>query len=231
MSQFNTPTENHYFILTFSALPPQIKRELNKKGTKSKPIINHVIYNDIDDLIKLSTDPNYISELNTDKTNFINIFKAYFDTQTIEDTQEAYDEALTDYKKAKLEDKELTLQDYDEDLFNVISKANEIKQKHHPYFHKHFKINDKIIPVQPKKDITKITSYDALIRTFQNSEYIIIVNTLAKDFQHFTKDIKQLVDYGLVHKKMWMLCDLSIYKLIGLEGTEIKPGKEYLIKF
>lgn len=220
----------HFYLLTTSSkLPKTVSSEIFAKFRKM--YMNIILYNDIEDINKLSSDKSYIDELNKDKTNYINTFMAYFDVSTIEDLTTSYNEAMNNYKKAKIDNPKLTLKDYDEELFNVISKANQIKEKYNPHFHKYFKFDDKVAKVEAEKAISKITSYDDLIKSFQNSEYIIVVNTLSKDFKYFIQDIKKLVDYGLVYKKLWLICDLNMYKLINIEGIELKPNKEYLIKF
>lgn len=220
----------HFYLLTTSSkLPKTVSSEIFAKFRKM--YMNIILYNDIEDINKLSSDKSYIDELNKDKTNYINTFMAYFDVSTVEDLTTAYNEAMNNYKKAKIDNPKLTLKDYDEELFNVISKANQIKEKYNPHFHRYFKFDDKVAKVEAEKAISKITSYDDLIKSFQNSEYIIVVNTLSKDFKYFIQDIKKLVDYGLVYKKLWLICDLNMYKLINIEGIELKPNKEYLIKF
>lgn len=220
----------HFYLLTTSSkLPKTVSSEIFAKFRKM--YMNIILYNDIEDINKLSSNKSYIDELNKDKTNYINTFMAYFDVSTIEDLTTAYNEAMNNYKKAKIDNQKLTLKDYDEELFNVISKANQIKEKYNPHFHRYFKFDDKVAKVEAEKAISKITSYDDLIKSFQNSEYIIVVNTLSKDFKYFIQDIKKLVDYGLVYKKLWLICDLNMYKLINIEGIELKPNKEYLIKF
>lgn len=220
----------HFYLLTTSSkLPKTVSSEIFAKFRKM--YMNIILYNDIEDINKLSSDKSYIDELNKDKTNYINTFMAYFDVRTIEDLTTAYNEAMNNYKKAKIDNPKLTLKDYDEELFNVILKANQIKEKYNPHFHRYFKFDDKVAKVEAEKAISKITSYDDLIKSFQNSEYIIVVNTLSKDFKYFIQDIKKLVDYGLVYKKLWLICDLNMYKLINIEGIELKPNKEYLIKF
>ena len=220
----------HFYLLTTSSkLPKTVSSEIFAKFRKM--YMNIILYNDIEDINKLSSDKSYIDELNKDKTNYINTFMAYFDVSTVEDLITAYNEAMNNYKKAKIDNPKLTLKDYDEELFNVISKANQIKEKYNPHFHRYFKFDDKVAKVEAEKAISKITSYDDLIKSFQNSEYIIVVNTLSKDFKYFIQDIKKLVDYGLVYKKLWLICDLNMYKLINIEGIELKPNKEYLIKF
>ena len=229
----------HFYLLTTSSkLPKTVSSEIFAKFRKM--YMNIILYNDIEDINKLSSDSSYINELNKDKTNYINTFMAYFNgtrspsstgTFTIEDLNTTYNEAMNNYKKAKIDNPKLTLKDYDEELFNTISKANQIKEKYNPHFHRYFKFDDKVAKVEPEKAISKITSYDDLIKSFQNSEYIIVVNTLSKDFKYFIQDIKKLVDYGLVYKKLWLICDLNMYKLINIEGIELKPNKEYLIKF
>lgn len=229
----------HFYLLTTSSkLPKTVSSEIFAKFRKM--YMNIILYNDIEDINKLSSDKSYIDELNKDKTNYINIFMAYFEgtrspsstgTFTIEDLTTAYNEAMNNYKKAKIDSPKLTLKDYDEELFKVILKANQIKEKYNPHFHRYFKFDNKVAKVEAEKAISKITSYDDLIKSFQNSEYIIVVNTLSKDFKYFIQDIKKLVDYGLVYKKLWLICDLNMYKLINIEGIELKPNKEYLIKF
>lgn len=225
----NKDPQHFYLLTTSSKLPKTVSSEIFAKFRKM--YMNIILYNDIEDINKLSSDKSYIDELNKDKTNYINTFMAYFDVSTIEDLTTAYNEVMNNYKKAKIDNPKLTLKDYDEELFNVISKANQIKEKYNPHFHRYFKFDDKVAKVEAEKAISKITSYDDLIKSFQNSEYIIVVNTLSKDFKYFIQDIKKLVDYGLVYKKLWLICDLNMYKLINIEGIELKPNKEYLIKF
>lgn len=220
----------HFYLLTTSSkLPKTVSSEIFEKFRKM--YMNIILYNDIEDINKLSSDSSYIDELNRDKTNYNNIFMTHFDVTNIEDLKTAYNEAMNNYKKFKIDNPKLSLKDYDEELFNTISKANKIKEKYNSHFHKYFKFDDKVAKVEAKKAISKITSYDDLIKSFQNSEYIIVVNTLSKDFKYFIQDIKKLVDYGLVYKKLWLICDLNMYKLINIEGIELKPNKEYLIKF
>lgn len=221
--------QHFYLLTTASKLPKTVSSEIFAKFRKT--YMNIILYNDIEDINKLSSDSSYIDELNSDKTNYINIFMTYFDVNNVEDLKEAYNESMNEFKKAKIDNQKLTLKDYNEELFNTISKANQIKQKYNSHFHKYFKFDNKVAKVEAEKAISKITSYDNLIKAFQNSEYIIVVNTLSKDFKYFIQDIKKLVDYGLTYKKLWLICDLNMYKLINIEGIELKPNKEYLIKF
>ena len=227
--QINKDPQHFYLLTTSSKLPKIVSSEIFAKFRKI--YMNIILYNDIEDINKLSSDSFYIDELNRDKTNYNNIFMTHFDVTNIEDLKTAYNEAMNNYKKFKIDNPKLSLKDYDEELFNTISKANKIKEKYNPHFHKYFKFDDKVVKVEAEKAISKITSYDDLIKSFQNSEYIIVVNTLSKDFKYFIQDIKKLVDYGLVYKKLWLICDLNMYKLINIEGIELKHNKEYLIKF
>ena len=224
-----TMNQHFYILTTSSKLPKTVSNEIFAKFKKTYK--NIILYNDIEDIYRLSANSSYIDEINRDKTKYINTFMAYFDVSTIEELKTAYNETMNNYKKAKIDNPKQTLKDYDEELFKVISEANKIKQKYNPHFHKYFKFDDKVAKVEAEKAISKVSSYDDLIKSFQNSEYIIVINTLSKDFKYFIQDIKKLVDYGQTYKKLWLICDLNMYKLINIEGIELKPNKEYLIKF
>ena len=106
----------HFYLLTTSSkLPKTVSSEIFAKFRKM--YMNIILYNDIEDINKLSSDSSYIDELNKDKTNYINIFMVYFDVSTIEELTTAYNEAMNNYKKAKIDNPKLTLKDYDEELF------------------------------------------------------------------------------------------------------------------
>lgn len=226
-------TTNKYYILTTqSKLPKEITKEIYNKGTKKNPKEqSSIIYNDLNDTLKLSSDDNFINKLNTDKTQFTALYKDYFNTQDINQIKESLDEEMKEYKKAKIDNSEITLEEINSELNDVITKSDAIKNTYPKEFQHYFKIDDKQVKKQPEKVLSKINDFKQYIQQYQNTDYILIINTLSKDFKQFEPQIKDIVNYGLTYKKLWLICDLTMYKLIGVEGVEIKQNKEYLIKF
>lgn len=225
-------TTNKYYILTTqSKLPKEITKEIYNKGTKKNPITNYIIYNDLNDTLKLSSDDNFINKLNTDKTQYTALYKDYFNTQDINQIKESLDDEMKEYKKAKIDNSEITLEEINSELNDVITKSEAIKNAYPKEFQHYFKIDDKQVKRQPEKVLNKINDFKQYIQQYQNTDYILIINTLSKDFKQFEPQIKDIVNYGLTYKKLWLICDLTMYKLIGVEGVEIKQNKEYLIKF
>lgn len=226
-------TTNKYFILTTqSKLPKEITKEIYNKGTKKNPKEpSSIIYNDLNDILKLSSDDNFINKLNTDKTQFTALYKDYFNTQDINQIKESLDDEMKEYKKAKIDNSEITLKEINSELNDVITKSNRIKDSYQKEFQHYFKIDDKQVKRQPEKVLSKINDFKQYIQQYQNTDYILIINTLSKDFKQFEPQIKDIVNYGLTYKKLWLICDLTMYKLIGVEGAELSNHKAYLIKF
>ena len=234
-------TTNKYYILTTqSKLPKEITKEIYNKGTKKNPITNYIIYNDLNDTLKLSSDDNFINKLNTDKTQFTALYKDYFNTQDIKQIKESLDDEMKEYKKAKIDNSEITLEEINSELNDVITKTEAIKNTYPKEFQHYFKIDDKQVKRQPEKVLSKINDFKQYIQQYQNTDYILIINTLSKDFKQFEPQIKDIVNYGLTYKKLWLICDLTMYKLIGVEGVELGTvsrgskgtnHKAYLIKF
>lgn len=234
-------TTNKYFILTTqSKLPKEITKEIYNKGTKKNPITNYIIYNDLNDTLKLSSDDNFINKLNNDKTQFTALYKDYFNTQDIKQIKESLDDEMKEYKKAKIDNPEITLEEINSELNDVITKSEAIKNTYPKEFQHYFKIDDKQVKKQPEKVLSKINDFKQYIQQYQNTDYILIINTLSKDFKQFEPQIKDIVNYGLTYKKLWLICDLTMYKLIGVEGIELRTvsrgskgtnHKAYLIKF
>lgn len=226
-------TTNKYYILTTqSKLPKEITKEIYNKGTKKNPKEpSSIIYNDLNDTLKLSSDDNFINKLNTDKTQFTALYKDYFNTQDIKQIKESLDDEMKEYKKAKIDNSEITLEEINSELNDVITKSEAIKNTYPKEFQHYFKIDDKQVKKQPEKVLSKINDFKQYIQQYQNTDYILIINTLSKDFKQFEPQIKDIVNYGLTYKKLWLICDLTMYKLIGVEGVELGNHKAYLIKF
>lgn len=235
-------TTNKYFILTTqSKLPKEITKEIYNKGTKIKdsqtgrmkknPITNYIIYNDLNDTLKLSSDDNFINKLNTDKTQYTALYKDYFNTQDINQIKESLDDEMKEYKKAKIDNSEITLEEINSELNDVITKSEAIKNTYPKEFQHYFKIDDKQVKRQPEKVLSKINDFKQYIQQYQNTDYILIINTLSKDFKQFEPQIKDIVNYGLTYKKLWLICDLTMYKLIGVEGVELSNHKGFVVKF
>lgn len=226
-------TTNKYYILTTqSKLPKEITKEIYNKGTKKNPKEpSSIIYNDLNDTLKLSSDDNFINKLNTDKTQFTALYKDYFNTQDIKQIKESLDDEMKEYKKAKIDNSEITLEEINSELNDVITKSDAIKNTYPKEFQHYFKIDDKQVKKQPEKVLSKINDFKQYIQQYQNTDYILIINTLSKDFKQFEPQIKDIVNYGLTYKKLWLICDLTMYKLIGVEGVELSNHKAYLIKF
>lgn len=228
-----TKDQRSYFILTTqSKLPKEITKEIYNKGTKKNPKEpSSIIYNDLNDTLKLSSDDNFINKLNTDKAQFTALYKDYFNTQDINQIKESLDDEMKEYKKAKIDNSEITLEEINSELNDVITKSEAIKNTYPKEFQHYFKIDDKQVKKQPEKVLSKINDFKQYIQQYQNTDYILIINTLSKDFKQFEPQIKDIVNYGLTYKKLWLICDLTMYKLIGVEGVELSNHKAYLIKF
>lgn len=238
-----TKEQSSYFILTTqSKLPKEITKEIYNKGTKKNPITNYIIYNDLNDTLKLSSDDNFINKLNSDKTQYTALYKDYFNTQDINQIKESLDDEMKEYKKAKIDNSEITLEEINSELNDVITKSNAIKNTYPKEFQHYFKIDDKQVKrlslldpkgdkKQPEKVLNKINDFKQYIQQYQNTDYILIINTLSKDFKQFEPQIKDIVNYGLTYKKLWLICDLTMYKLIGVEGVELSNHKGFIVKF
>lgn len=227
-----TKDQRSYFILTTqSKLPKEITKEIYNKGTKKNPITNYIIYNDLNDTLKLSSDDNFINKLNTDKIQFTALYKDYFNTQDINQIKESLDDEMKEYKKAKIDNSDITLEEINSELNDVITKSDAIKNTYPKEFQHYFKIDDKQVKRLPEKVLSKINDFKQYIQQYQNTDYILIINTLSKDFKQFEPQIKDIVNYGLTYKKLWLICDLTMYKLIGVEGVELSNHKGFIVKF
>lgn len=225
-------TKQYYILTTQSKLPKEITKEIYNKGTKKNPKEpSSIIYNDLNDTLKLSSDDNFINKLNTDKTQFTALYKDYFNTQDIKQIKESLDDEMKEYKKAKIDNSEITLEEINSELNDVITKSNRIKDSYPKEFQHYFKIDDKQVKKQPEKVLSKINDFKQYIQQYQNTDYILIINTLSKDFKQFEPQIKDIVNYGLTYKKLWLICDLTMYKLIGVEGVELSNHKGFIVKF
>lgn len=239
-----TKEQRSYFILTTqSKLPKEITKEIYNKGTKKNPKEpSSIIYNDLNDTLKLSSDDNFINKLNTDKIQFTALYKDYFNTQDINQIKKSLDDEMKEYKKAKIDNPEITLEEINSELNDVITKSEAIKNTYPKEFQHYFKIDDKQVKKQELhgNSLSKINDFKQYIQQYQNTDYILIINTLSKDFKQFEPQIKDIVNYGLTYKKLWLICDLTMYKLIGVEGVELKTmsrgskgtnHKGFIVKF
>ncbi len=230
-------SHNFYILTTQSKLPKEITKEIYNKGTKKNPITNYIVYNDLNDTLKLSSDDNFINKLNTDKIQFTALYKDYFNTQDIKQIKESLDDEMKEYKKAKIDNSEITLEEINAELNDVITKSEAIKNTYPKEFQHYFKIDDKQVKrlslLDPKEDkkLSKINDFKQYIQQYQNTDYILIINTLSKDFKQFEPQIKDIVNYGLTYKKLWLICGLTMYKLIGVEGVELSNHKGFIVKF
>lgn len=230
-----TKEQRSYFILTTqSKLPKEITKEIYNKGTKKNPKEpSSIIYNDLNDTLKLSSDDNFINKLNTDKIQFTALYKDYFNTQDINQIKKSLDDEMKEYKKAKIDNPEITLEEINSELNDVITKSEAIKNTYPKEFQHYFKIDDKQVKKQELhgNSLSKINDFKQYIQQYQNTDYILIINTLSKDFKQFEPQIKDIVNYGLTYKKLWLICDLTMYKLIGVEGVELGNHKGFIVKF
>lgn len=237
----NSTLEKKTYIVynSLKALPSLVNKEL--KNTKKHP--TEVYYNDVWEVLNNLQDEQFITKINNDKDSYVKIYEDYYSThyedeededdfENIEDLQnkEHFSKINTFIKEQKKQLKKDLKEDNVNEFKEIFDKAEALKNKYHPFFHNVFRLNNNHIRLNTHpKQLIKINSFNDLKRIYTNSGYTFVINTLAKDFK--PDEIKEIVDYALTFKKVWIICDCITYKLIGVEGIEIKKNKEFLIKF
>ena len=247
----NIEKEHKTFIIynPLKSLPKTINKELK---TNKKQIVE-VFYNDANEILEHLQNNEFIHDFKKDVEHIYNLYNNYYNNtfKDLEDSDED-NETKTEIppfktfihnqiKQLKLDKKQNIPNEFDDieqEVHDILTKYQNLKATclFTEYF-QHKLMNDvfKHESLQSKqkeqgiKNLIKFKSFNELMNIYKNTESIVIINTLSKDFN--IDEIKDIINYGLSYKHIWLVVDYLTYKLINVEGVEIVKNKSYVIKF
>lgn len=252
------PQEHKTFII-YNPLKP-LPKTINKELKTNKKQTVEVFYNDANEILEHSQNDEFIHDFKKDVEHIYNLYNNYYNNtfKDIMENSETDSENKTEIppfktfihdqiKQLKLDKKQNIPNEFDDieqDVHDILTKYQSPRATslfteyfQHKLMNDVFKQNnenkvkakDKEPQKEQAKNLIKFKSFNELMNIYKNTETTVIINTLSKDFN--IDEIKDIINYGISYKHIWLVVDYLTYKLINVEGVEIVKNKSYVIKF
>lgn len=249
----------HKTFIIYNPLKP-LPKTINKELKTNKKQTVEVFYNDANEILEHLQNNEFIHDFKKDVEHIYNLYNNYYNNtfKDIMENSETDFETKTEIpplktfihdqiKQLKLDNKQNIpniFYDIEQDVHDILVKYQSpnatclfTEYFQHKLMNDVFKQNDenkvkakdKGTQKEQLKNLIKFKSFNELMNIYKNTETTVIINTLSKDFN--IDEIKDIINYGISYKHIWLIVDYLTYKLINVEGVEIVKNKSYVIKF